>query len=55
LQVVGGHLGRRDHHPLFTGERFFPPAVEEEGYVRILLCLGGAQVAQIGLGKLIAE
>ncbi len=49
-EVVGGDLLRWDKGAVFAGERFFDSAVEEVGDVGVLLGLGYAEVAEIGVG-----
>ena len=49
LLVVGRDvLRRREHLPLFAGERLLAPAVEEVRHVRVLLGLGAAKLRQPG-------
>ena len=55
LQVVGCDLGRRDQHALLEGERLLHAAIEEVGYVRVLLGLGDAKLVQSGFGHNLPE
>ncbi|MNX92463.1 hypothetical protein D3C86_1246030 [compost metagenome] len=51
LEVVGRHLGAGDQDPLLAAVGLLDPAVEEEGDVRVLLGLGGTQLAHPGVGE----
>ena len=48
-EVVGGDLLRGDEGAVFAGEGFLDAAVEEVGDVGVLLGLGYAEVAEVGL------
>ena len=54
-EVVGGDLLRGDQKAVFAGERLLDAAVEEVGYVGVLLCLGHAEVAEVGIGHDVGE
>ena len=48
-EVVGGDLLRGDEGAVFAGEWLLDAAVEEVGDVGVLLGLGDAEVAEVGL------
>jgi len=54
-EVVGGDLLGRDEGAVFAGEGFLDASVEEVSYVRILLGLGHAEVAEVGLRHEVGE
>ena len=54
-EVVGGYFLRGDEGAVFAGEGLFDAAVEEVGDVGVLLGLGYAEVAEVGLGHEVGE
>ena len=55
LQVVGGDFRRRHQNALFTRERLFTAAREEEGHMGILLGFCNAQLGFAVFGQVIAQ
>ena len=55
LQVVGGHLRRRNQDAFLAGEGLFAATGEEEGDVGVLLGLGDAQLGLAVVGQVLAE
>ena len=54
-EIVGGYFLRGDEGAVFAGEGLFDAAIEEVGDVGVLLGLGYAQVAEVGLGHEVGE
>ena len=55
LEVIGGHLGRGDQHPVPTGEDGLTSAVEEEGDVGVFLRLGDAELGHAHFAEVLAQ
>ena len=55
LEIVGGHLRRRDEVALLAGKGFLHAAVEEVGDVRVLLRLGHTELCAPGVRQHRAE
>ena len=55
LQIVSGHLRRRNQQTILMRIRLFDPAVKEEGHVRILFRLRDAQLPEALSRKVFAE
>lgn len=51
VQVISGHLGRRNHLPVFSRELLLNTAIEEESDVRVLLGLGNMALLDVLFGE----
>jgi len=54
-EVVSCHLLRGDEDAVFAGEGLLDASVEEVGDVSVLLCLGDAEIAEVGIGHDVGE
>ena len=55
LKIVGSHLRRRNQDSILSLVRLLHSAVEEEGNMGILLCLGDSRLGHIMVRKVLAK